>query len=73
MRVVLLGAGLMAQAASFDWSRQKDLTDITIADSDLARAEALARRWDDARINAVEWDAAESRARRGCCAARRPR
>jgi len=49
----VVGAGLQAQAACFDLVRQKDLAEITVADSDPARAEALARRWNDPRVKAV--------------------
>ena len=59
MRVVLLGAGLQAQAACFDLVRQEDLTEIVVADTDLARAEALAARWKDPRVKPVEFDAAD--------------
>ena len=59
MRVVLLGAGPTAQAAAFDRSREADLTEITIADVDFGRAQALAKRWGDPRMKAVHWDAAD--------------
>jgi lysine 6-dehydrogenase len=59
MRVVLLGAGLQAQAACHDLVRQPDLTEITVADSDPDRAEALARRWGDRRVRPVRLDAAD--------------
>ncbi len=62
MRVVLLGAGLQAQAAGHDLVLQKDLTEITVADADPARAEALARRWGDPRVRPVALDAADPEA-----------
>jgi len=62
MRVVLLGAGLQAQAACHDLVRQPDLTEITVADADPERAEALARRWGDVRVRPVGLDAADPEA-----------
>ncbi len=62
MRLVLLGAGLQAQAACFDLLAQDDVTEVTVADADRDRAEALARRWSDPRVRAVVLDAADEAA-----------
>lgn len=62
MRVVLLGAGLQAQAACFDLVRQADVSHIVVADADVARARALAQRWRDPRVEAVALDAADEAA-----------
>lgn len=62
MRVVLLGAGLQAQAACFDLVQQQDLTEIVVADADLGRARALAQRWRDPRVSAVALDASDEQA-----------
>lgn len=59
MRVVLLGAGLQAQAACYDLVQQEDLSEITVADADLGAAQALAKRWDDPRIKPVQLDASD--------------
>ncbi|MEZ6185440.1 MAG: saccharopine dehydrogenase NADP-binding domain-containing protein [Planctomycetota bacterium] len=59
MRVVLLGAGLQAQAACYDLVQQQDLEEITVADADLQAAEALAARWKDPRVKPVRLDAAD--------------
>jgi len=59
MRVVLLGAGLQAQAACYDLVQQEDLTEITVADADLGAAQELAKRWDDPRIKPVQLDASD--------------
>ncbi len=62
MRVVLLGAGLQAQAACFDLTTRKDVTEITVADSDQKRAEALARRWGDPRVRPAALEASDGNA-----------
>jgi lysine 6-dehydrogenase len=62
MRVVLFGAGLQAQAACFDLCHQKDLTEITVADADLGRAQELAARWGDPRVRPAALDAADEAA-----------
>lgn len=62
MRVVLLGAGLQAQAACFDLIQQQDLTEIVVADADAGRARALAQRWRDPRVKATTLDAADEAA-----------
>jgi len=62
MRVTLLGAGLQAQAACYDLTRQDDIAEILVADGDLEAAEALARRWGDPRIRPVPFDAADEAA-----------
>ena len=59
MRVALIGAGLQAQAACFDLIAQRDVREVVVADSDLARAQALARRWNDPRIIPVQCDASD--------------
>lgn len=62
MRVVMLGAGLQAQAATFDLVNQRDLTEIVVADADLGRARALAQRWKDPRVVPVALDASDEAA-----------
>jgi lysine 6-dehydrogenase len=62
MRIVVLGAGLMAQAGCWDLLQQRDVDAILIADSDGARAEALAARWPDRRLRATRWDAGDEKA-----------
>jgi lysine 6-dehydrogenase len=62
VRVVILGAGLQAQAACFDLVQQKDVTEIVVADSDPARAAALAKRWKDPRVKPVTLDVSDERA-----------
>jgi lysine 6-dehydrogenase len=62
LRVVLLGAGLQAQAACYDLVQQTDLASIVVADTDLGRAKALAERWGDPRIEAVAFDAGDEAA-----------
>jgi lysine 6-dehydrogenase len=62
MRVVMLGAGLQAQAATFDLVNQRDLTEIVVADADLGRARALAQRWKDPRLHPVQLDASDEAA-----------
>jgi lysine 6-dehydrogenase len=59
MKVVLLGAGLQAQAACFDLVRQKDVEQIVVADVDGARAKALARRWHDGRVTPATVDVSD--------------
>mgnify|MGYP001429685660 CR=1 FL=1 len=59
MRVALLGAGLQAQAACFDLIAQPDVSEIVVADAELARAQALARRWGDPRVKPVAFDAGD--------------
>lgn len=59
MRVALLGAGLQAQAACFDLIAQPDVSEVVVADSDLARAQALAQRWGDPRIKPRAFDASD--------------
>jgi lysine 6-dehydrogenase len=59
MRVAILGAGLQAQAACFDLVNQPDVSEIVVADADLARARALAQRWKDPRVKPVALDAAD--------------
>lgn len=59
MRVALLGAGLQAQAACFDLVAQPDVTEIVVADSELARAQTLAARWKDPRVKPVGFDAGD--------------
>lgn len=62
MRVVILGAGLQAQAACFDLVQQEDVTEVVVADSDPARAQALARRWKDPRVKPLTLDVSDERA-----------
>ncbi len=62
MRVVILGAGLQAQAACFDLVQQKDVTEIVVADSDPARAAALAKRWKDPRVKPLTLDVSDEKA-----------
>lgn len=62
MRVVIIGAGLQAQAACFDLVQQKDLTEIVVADADLGRARALAQRWKDPRVQPLALDAGDEAA-----------
>lgn len=62
MRVVILGAGLQAQAACFDLVQQKDVTEVVVADSDPARAQALAKRWKDPRVKPLTLDVSDERA-----------
>ena len=59
MRVVVLGAGLQAQAACFDLAAQEDVTEIVVADADRERAERLAARWGQGKIRPVVFDAAD--------------
>ncbi len=62
MRVVILGAGLQAQAACFDLVQQQDVTEIVVADSDPARAAALAKRWKDPRVKPLTLDVSDEKA-----------
>jgi lysine 6-dehydrogenase len=62
MRVVILGAGLQAQAACFDLVNQPDVTEVIVADADLGRARALAQRWRDPRVVPVALDASDEAA-----------
>lgn len=59
MRVAILGAGLQAQAACFDLVNQPDVSEIVVADSDPARARALAQRWKDPRVRPATLDASD--------------
>ncbi|MBX3471820.1 MAG: saccharopine dehydrogenase NADP-binding domain-containing protein [Planctomycetes bacterium] len=59
MRVVILGAGLQAQAACYDLVQQQDVTEVVVADADAARARALAQRWRDPRVVAATLDAGD--------------
>ena len=59
MRVVLLGAGLQAQAACFDLVQQSDVTEIVVADTEIGRAEALARLWGHERVRPAVLDASD--------------
>src|SRR5687768_17025103 len=59
MHALILGAGLQAQTECFDLVNQRDLTEIVVADADLARARALAQRWKDPRVVPVQLDASD--------------
>ena len=65
MKLVLLGAGLQAQAASFDLLQQEDVRELVVADAELGRAEALAKRWGDPRVRPVALDAGDEAAAEG--------
>ena len=54
MRIVLLGAGLQAQAAGQDVVAQDDVSELVVADADEGRARALVERLGDARARARE-------------------
>lgn len=62
MRVVIIGAGLQAQAACYDLVQQPDLTEIVVADAEVGRARTLAQRWRDPRVVAAALDAGDEAA-----------
>jgi lysine 6-dehydrogenase len=62
MRLVIVGAGLQAQAACFDLLQQPDVTELVVADQDLGRARALAQRWKDPRVAPAALDATDEAA-----------
>jgi lysine 6-dehydrogenase len=62
MRVVIIGAGLQAQAACYDLVQQPDLTELVVADAEVGRARALAQRWRDPRVVPVALDASDEAA-----------
>src|SRR3954465_7325452 len=44
MKLLVIGSGMMGSAAAFDMARQPDVTQVTLADSDLALAKAAVKR-----------------------------
>lgn len=44
MKLLVIGSGMMGSAAAFDMARQDDVTQVTLADSDLALAKAAVKR-----------------------------
>ena len=44
MKLLVIGSGMMGSAAAFDMARQDDVTQVTLADADLALAKSAAKR-----------------------------
>src|SRR4051812_28373814 len=44
MKLLVIGSGMMGSAAAFDMARQDDVSQVTLADSDLALAKAAVKR-----------------------------
>ena len=61
MRILVLGAGRMGLGAVHDLTTQSDVTGITVADSELAKAEAIAARY-PGRVTAAQIDCRDSAA-----------
>jgi lysine 6-dehydrogenase len=58
MRMLVLGAGRMGLGAVHDLVHQNDVTGVTVADSELAKAEAIARRYPE-KVRAVRVDCSD--------------
>ena len=60
MKILVLGAGRMGHGAVFDLARNSpEVSEITIADADLAKAEAVQAAIDSPKITAIKLDAAD--------------
>lgn len=62
MKFTLLGAGLMGRAALYDLSRSTVVTDIVVADFDLARAESVANDFGNGKARAAFADVRDTAA-----------
>jgi len=63
MKILVLGAGRMGHGAVFDLVRNSPGVDaVTVADADLAKAQAIAAEFPDKPITAVKFDAADEAA-----------
>ena len=73
MKIILIGAGMQAQAIAYNLSSREEVDEIIVADRDLSRAERIAKRLRDTRIVPRKLDVSAVRAVReamdGCSVA----
>jgi len=66
LKLLVIGSGMMGSAAAYDMCRQAEVVSVTLADSDVKRARAVAARINHIdggkKVKAVALDAAEERA-----------
>lgn len=66
MKLLVIGSGMMGSAAAYDMCRQAEVVSVTLADSDVKRARAVAARINHIdggkKVKAVALDAADERA-----------
>ncbi len=62
MRIVILGAGLMARGAAFDFLRNLGLTSLTVADASDDALRSFRERFTDKRVSTVRIDAKDTNA-----------
>ncbi|MCD4783348.1 MAG: saccharopine dehydrogenase NADP-binding domain-containing protein [Candidatus Eremiobacteraeota bacterium] len=60
MRILILGSGMMGNAAAFFLSGKKQIDEIILADRDLERPESIAREYNSKKIKPVAFDAKDS-------------
>lgn len=65
MKIVILGAGLMARGAAFDFLDNSAVTSLTVADSSDDALKSFRERFPDHRLNTTKLDAKDSVAVRG--------
>lgn len=65
MKLVILGAGLMARGAAFDFLKNDQLTALTVADSSDDALRAFRAQFPDPRLTTIRFDAQDSAAVRG--------
>ncbi len=60
MKLAILGAGLMARGAAFDFLRNPDVTSLTVTDSSDDALKSFRERFPDPRLNTLKLDAKDS-------------
>ena len=61
MRILLLGAGLMARGAAFDFLKNPAVTSLVVADQSQAALDSFRSRFSDSRVRSVNCDARDVR------------